>query len=404
MSAIRILAYVIVVVLCCQSEIVAQDIGPLEIHYINVGQGGSTMIIGPDGTSVLYDFGNIGRGKAVVEYLKDNLGFDPDRDPIDFTIVSHRDTDHYGGFVEIKDAGFDVLIANFDSGSDKRATPRMKKVWLTPASKTTAGAVRSVPVGLRIPLGDGAELRVVSANGHVFTSDEELPFARNENDRSISLYLKYNNFDYVLDGDLGAGEDSEENDCITDRDTSQRDFQTPTARVLVDLGMDENFGVDVLHIAHHGSESSTSADYFDLLSPEVGLISVGLNQRSFLHPRVDVVEDILVGPNRNQCVKSPQLQALFQTEVGKPGSSSTGSTSFFGMPIGDIILKTNGESEYTITGSGRAEGGQICQPVGAESWIFKIDDVATTTPSKSVNQVCLEDSSTCNCELSMAPN
>ena len=87
--------------------------------------------------------------------------------------------------------------------------------------------------------------------------------------RSIFLYLKYNNFDYVLDGDLGAGEDSEENDCITDRDTSQRDFQTPTARVLVDLGMDENFGVDVLHIAHHGSESSTSADYFDLLSPEV---------------------------------------------------------------------------------------------------------------------------------------
>lgn len=27
----------------------------LEIHYINVGQGGSTLIIGPDGTTILYD-------------------------------------------------------------------------------------------------------------------------------------------------------------------------------------------------------------------------------------------------------------------------------------------------------------------------------------------------------------
>ena len=146
MRVVLIFALVITVILCFQHESSAEEFGPLEIHYINVGQGGSTMIIGPDGTSVLYDFGNIGRGKAVVEYLKDNLGFDPGRDQIDFTFVSHRDADHYGGFEEIRSAGYDVLIANFDSGSDKRATPRMAKVWLTPASTTTAGDVRPVPV------------------------------------------------------------------------------------------------------------------------------------------------------------------------------------------------------------------------------------------------------------------
>lgn len=398
-SAGRFLAYSVAIILFVFQSAVAQEIQPLEIHYVNIGQGGSTLIIGPDGTTVLYDFGNVGRGKAIAKYLKNEVGMDPDTDPIDFTIVSHKDADHYGGFVDLTNAGFDILIANFDSGSDKPETARMKDVWLTPASKTTAGRVRSLPVGLRIPLGDGAELLVAAANGRVFTSDEELPFARNENDRSVSLYLKYKNFDYVLDGDLGAGTD----DC-SDRETSQRDFQTPTARVLSDLGMDENFGIDVLHISHHGSESSTSPEYFDLLSPEVGLISVGLNQRTFRHPRVDVVEDILIGPNRKQCVRIPQLQALFQTEEGKPGSSTTGSTSFFGMPIGDILLTTNGESEYSISGSGRTNGDRICQPVGAESWTFAIDDVATSTPPKSVNQICLEDRSTCNCELLMAPN
>lgn len=32
----------------------------LEIPYINTGKGGSTLIIGPNGTRILYDFGNVG--------------------------------------------------------------------------------------------------------------------------------------------------------------------------------------------------------------------------------------------------------------------------------------------------------------------------------------------------------
>lgn len=371
--------------------------GLLEIHYINIGQGGSTLIIGPDGTLVLYDFGNVGRGTAIADYLKKVVKLDSDEDKIDFTFVSHRDADHYGGFVDVTESGYDVLVANFDSGSDKRATNHMSRAWLDPASNTTAGTVLAVPVGLRIPLGDGAEIRVIAANGRVFKSGENLPFARNENDRSISLYIKYKNFDYILDGDLGAGKDT-----CSDRDTDQRDFQSPIARILVDLGMSKSLGVDVLHIAHHGSESSTSSEYFNLLRPEVGLISVGLNQRNFLHPRVDVVEGILIGSNRKQCVEAPQLQALFQTDIGKPGTSSTGSTSFLGMPIGDIKLTTNGELEYRVSGSGRTEGDESCRPVGNDAWIFSIDDIATSPPNKSVNQTCLEDQATCGCVLSVA--
>jgi beta-lactamase superfamily II metal-dependent hydrolase len=32
----------------------------LEIHYINVGQGDSTLIVGPTGTTILIDAGNSG--------------------------------------------------------------------------------------------------------------------------------------------------------------------------------------------------------------------------------------------------------------------------------------------------------------------------------------------------------
>lgn len=371
--------------------------GPLEIHYINIGQGGGTLIIGPDDTTLLYDFGNVDRGKKIAEYLEHTLSIPPAAG-IDYTIVSHRHSDHYGGYLDIIEAGYDVNVANFDSGSSKHPTATMRRVWLTPASKTTAGNVIRIPPGLRIPLGDGAILHVIAANGRVFQSDDTLPFARNENDRSVSLYLKYRNFDYVIDGDLGAGKA----EC-TERDTSQRSFQLPVARVLHRHGMDVNFGIDVLHIAHHGSESSTSAAYYNELRPEVGLISVGLNQGRFLHPRVDIVERILIGSQRSPCVTAPPLKALFQTDWGRPGTSSTGATSFLGMPIGDIKLTTDGISEYRMIGSGDLENdGIACRRLDGTAWVFTIDDVATPDSGPSVNEECLSDPSTCGCALQTA--
>ncbi|NVJ99315.1 MAG: hypothetical protein HWE25_14265 [Alphaproteobacteria bacterium] len=347
--------------------------GQLEIHYINIGQGGSTLIIGPNGTRILYDFGNVGRGSAIASYLNDAVGLKPS-EGIHYTIVSHRDQDHYGGFAQVIDAGYDIKVANYDSGSKKPASNRMNDVWLDKAAQTTAGAVTPISVGMRIPLGEGAEVRVIAANGKIFEYTEKLPFARNENDRSISLYIKYRNFDYILDGDIGAGAEK-----CTAHQTSQKDFQVPIAKALMRLGwMSPKTGVDVLHIAHHGSESSTSAKYYNLMKPEVGLVSVGKNQGTFRHPRVDVVEKILLteGEERAGCVKAPPLKALFQTDGGLAGTSSTGATSFAGKIIGDIKLVTNGVSNYRISGSGHVEHQTFTENPEGGSWCFPLDEVA----------------------------
>ncbi len=360
-----------------------EPIGDLEIHYINIGQGGSTLIIGPDGTTILYDFGNVGRGGAIVDYLKDSVQITPS-DGLDFTIVSHMDKDHYGGYVDVIKAGYNVRVANFYSGSDKHVTNNMDKVWLKPArEKTSAGDIVQLPVGLKIPLGDGAEARVIAANGKVFSVDKDtLPFARNENDRSISLYIKYRNFDFILDGDLGAGKET-----CTDHDTSQKDIQKPVAEALLKLGwMSQANGVDVLHIAHHGSESSTSAKYFNLVKPEVGLISVGKNQSNFRHPREDVVDKVLVGDDRANCVNEAELQELFQTEEGVAGSSSTGATSFSGTVIGDIKLITDGKKTYRISGSGRVTEGEVESNPANGFWCIPLDeiDISVSNPCDDV--------------------
>lgn len=340
--------------------------GKLEIHYINVGQGGSTLIIGPDGTRILYDFGAVSDGPDIVQYLNDEIGLAPQQG-LHYTFVSHRDKDHYLGYRGIVKAGYDVLVANYAPNSAKVASSLMRGNWLEPAKKSTrAGAVQEPPVGLRIALGDGAEVIVVAVNGRVLGKSKPIKI-KNENDRSIALLVKYGKFRYVLDGDLGAGPEK-----CTEHDTSQVDVQTHVARALIAQGLiDPTRGVDVLHIAHHGSESSTSAVYYNLMKPEVGFISVGLNQGKFLHPREDVVDKVLIGSQRASCVTALPLQALFQTEDGLKGCSSTGCTSFTGLTIGNIKLITDGQRDYVITGDNEVHGGEREAPAD-KMWRFTL--------------------------------
>jgi beta-lactamase superfamily II metal-dependent hydrolase len=64
--------------------------GQLEIQYINVGQGGCTLIIGPDGTRILYDSGKVAGTSDIVPYLRDVVGLAP-QDGLQYTVVSHGD-------------------------------------------------------------------------------------------------------------------------------------------------------------------------------------------------------------------------------------------------------------------------------------------------------------------------
>jgi len=67
--------------------------GTLEVHYINVGQSVSTLIIGPDGDTILVDTGHYNDdGEYVIEYLQRH-----DIDRIDHLVSSHNDADHIGG-------------------------------------------------------------------------------------------------------------------------------------------------------------------------------------------------------------------------------------------------------------------------------------------------------------------
>src|SRR6185295_537131 len=116
----------------------------LEIHYIDVGWGGSVFIKGPTGVTVLLEGGDTGKGTAyVVPYLK-SIGVQP-ANGLDYIIGGHQHCDHTGGLDEVINAGYNVHIKQYNNGSSYASS--CVDQWNAAAATTTAGAPIAMPVG-----------------------------------------------------------------------------------------------------------------------------------------------------------------------------------------------------------------------------------------------------------------
>lgn len=320
----------------------------LEVHYINVQQGQSTLIIGPNGKVILYDGGYEFKGtNEVVPYLQ-SLGITTSQ-PLDYIIASHRDTDHFVGLTEVMNAGYDALHV-YDNGSDK--TNIYVEQFLTAAASTSSGGVTPIQLGQVIDLGNGAKATCVATNGYVIGSGLVPNGQANENDRATCLLIQYGNFDFLVTGDMGGG--SDDTTC-TGRSTSQVNIETPLIIAIMPGGVHpllSTYGVEVAHIGHHGSESSGNADYMNALSPAVACVSVGDGQSAdWFHPRKDVIENVFLA--QTPCIYTPPALVL-QTEEGNPTGEKT---SFSGYCAGDIIITTDGASSYTVSATGAVSQG-----------------------------------------------
>ncbi|MBV9495644.1 MAG: lamin tail domain-containing protein [Acidobacteria bacterium] len=316
----------------------------LEIHYIDVGWGGSVLIKGPNGTTVLLEAGDTGEGTAhVVPYLK-SIGIQP-ANGLDYMIGGHQHCDHIGGLDEVISAGYNIHQKNYYNGSTTTST--CVTGWNTAAATTTAGAPIAMPVGTVINLGNGATLTCIARNGSIIGGGSVA--VSDENDRSIGLLLKYGGFDYLWASDMGGG-----SDACTGRSTTQTNVETTMIQAISPGGaypLINAGGIDVLHVNHHGSESSTNPTYFNAAAPSLAVIGVGAGQAANFHlPRIDVVDNVLLG---SACVTAPHPLVL-QSEEGSP----TGvNTSLSGYCVGDIKITTDGLKNYTVDANGAVHQG-----------------------------------------------
>lgn len=349
----------------------------LEIHYINVGWGSSVLVKGPDGTTVLLEAGNTGKGNnEVVPYLN-SVGILP-ANGLDYTIAGHQHCDHIGGLDEVINAGYNVRTKNYYNGSNYSST--CVTGWNTAAAGTSAGAPVAMTVGTQILLGSGAKLTCVAAKGQIIGGGSVA--ATNENDLSIAVLIQYGGFDYLWASDLGGGTIDE---ACTGRSTTQVDVETSVVQAISPSGaapMISSGGIDVLNINHHGSESSTNNNWFDYSAPAVAIIPTGAGQNTGWDlPRVDIVHNVLLA-NATACVEAPPTFVL-QTEEGSP----TGSlTSFEGYCVGNIKVTTDGANLFTVSGDGDVTQGPNEVVAAGLPRSFTLDDAPPDTepPSTSI--------------------
>lgn len=340
----------------------------LEIHYIDVGWGNSVLVKGPNGTTVLMDAGDTGKGTSyVVPYLK-SISIQP-ANGLDYTIVSHQHCDHLGGMDEVVNAGYNVHTKNYYNGSSNTST--CVTGWNTAAATTTAGSPIAMPVGTVIDLGNGATLTCIARNGNIIGGGTVS--VSDENDRSIAILIKYGRFDYLWAGDMGGG-----SDACTGRSTTQTDVETSVITAISPGGANPLIttgGIDVLHVNHHGSESSTNPTYFNMAQPALAVIGVGDGETTGWDlPRIDVVDHVLRAGSPS-CITAPAAFVL-QTEEGNPGSTNMSTT---GYCVGNIKITTDGTNTFTADADGLVHQGANEKTAAGLPLSFNNDDAIDLT-------------------------
>lgn len=235
--------------------IVSGSAGVTELHMIDVGQGDAIALRTALGRWVLFDAGRDWTGgdagkRDVVPYIAARGG------RLEGFVLSHPHSDHVGGGASIiraleprwyVDPGF---VAG--SGSYR-------------ASLIAAGERRSR--WRRVLPGDSM---VVDEAVITWLAPDSAWAAtlHDPNDASTVARIRIGDVTVLLTGDAEASEER---------------WLLANQRALLD--------VDVLKVAHHGSNTSSTAEFLDAVTPRLALVSVGTGN-VYRHPSASVMESL----------------------------------------------------------------------------------------------------------------
>ena len=221
--------------------------GRLHVYFLDVGQGDAILISSPGGRTILVDGGV--DGLVLRSRLGESLPLN--RHNLDLIIATHGDADHIFGLISLPNY-YQVQQAARppDLGSSTAA-----KAW------EEEFAVRQIP---QVVLVRGAVIRI----GRDLTIQVLNPGATdpgNRNAASVVLRLSKGRFSMLLTGDI--------------------DDQAEQAILAANLPV----SAYVLKVAHHGSGTSSSAEFLDQVKPSLAVISVGQDNK-LGHPQAQVLE------------------------------------------------------------------------------------------------------------------
>jgi competence protein ComEC len=227
--------------------------GTLEVHFINVGQSVSTLVVGPTGETMLIDTGHYNDdGAHVLTYLERH-----DITRIDHLVVSHNDADHIGGnaaIIDYYEREADGIGAVYDPGIAASTQTYERYLDAVEEHDVTLYETRE---GDAIQF-EGVDVAVLGPPEPYLENG-----ARNEN--SIVLELTHGETSFLLSGDA---EDDQE------------------AYLVETYG--DRLRATVLKAGHHGSSSSSSGAFLDAVRPNAVVVSSAYDSR-YGHPTDEVL-------------------------------------------------------------------------------------------------------------------
>lgn len=216
----------------------------LELHFIDVGQGDS-LFIRQGSRNILVDTGgsifknsNIPE-KTTIPYLE-KLGIKK----LDGLFISHFHEDHCQGVPGILEK---FEVSNIFAGHE----PTEDYIELLKDNR-----FKVLSRGDKISIGKGLTLDILWPQGG-------MDYEGNLNNKSMVGVLSYKNTRTLLTGDMEKEVEEE---------------LAPT------MG-----SVDILKVAHHGSDTSSTEDFLEKIDPKIGVISVG-EGNNFNHPSKSVID------------------------------------------------------------------------------------------------------------------
>lgn len=226
-----------------QEDVSTKVSGDLEVYFLDVGQADSILIRNED-YNMLIDAGNNEDGKGLVDYFK-NLGIEK----IDYVIATHPHEDHIGGM--------DDIINNFEINN-----------YLMPDVLTTTKTFEDVLDALEAK-GLSYETPNVDSKFNLKDAVIDVVYVGKDssdlNDSSIVLKLTYGNNSFLFTGDA-------------------------TSNVEKKI-LDKNIESDVLKVAHHGSDYSSTLEFIKKVNPKYAVIEVGENN-TYKHPSSTTLEKL----------------------------------------------------------------------------------------------------------------
>ena len=233
-----------------QTEVLSDgDIsGDLQVHFIDVGQGDASLIVAPDGSTMLVDAGPPEASDALDVYIRD-LGIDK----LDYLVITHLHTDHYGGAAALAD-DMDIGTVLVSEAEPDTGT----ETDLYNALRRNGCDMVTVTMGDEFVLGE-ARVQVL------------YPYAivdNGGNNDSIIIKLLYKNTTFLFTGDT----------------------EEISEKALVHIYGD-SLSSDVLKVAHHGSRTSNTDEFISAVSPSAAVISCEKNN-NYGHPHRETLETL----------------------------------------------------------------------------------------------------------------